>query len=874
MLSRHMIGSLVVAAGMLLFCKEAAARHGKGGSVTYEYRGAGAAAGTSSYRVTVKHYVDCNSSNLIEASSFLGVFDAATNVLLKTVTIARAGTYTLQKNQFNPCISPVPTICFFVTDYIDNIELPDNTAGYVLAEQECCRISNIVNVQNSSSYGTTNTNTIPGVINGVVYRKNTSPVYAQRDTAVICHNSPFTIDFSAADEDRDQLFYSFCPAKAGASSQNRQPNPPSPPPYADLPYQGSYSASAPMGSGVQIDPKTGIISGVAPNATGTYVISVCVAEFRGGVQIGNTKKEVHITVADCSLSAATLKPVYVNCDDFSFFFKNENESLNIDKWSWDFGVPSLGTDTSSRATPSYTYPDTGTYVLRLRVSTAAGCVDSTVSKVTVYPGFKAGFTAAGSCYQSPFVFTDNTTSRYGVVNKWLWDFGDPDNTADTSAVRNPVYQYAMPGNKTVQFIVSDSKGCTDTVTKTVAATDKPLLTLAFRDTLICSIDSLRLHAGGSGSFSWAPGSFIQAPNSADPLVYPKNTAVYVVTLNEKGCVSKDSVRVRVLDFITVKLPADTSICLSDSIRLRPVSEALQYQWSPAVGLSNAQTKYPGAAPTQNTVYQVTATLGKCQDKAAILVRTAPYPQADAGADTAVCFGDHARLNAAIKAASFDWSPLGSLQLGNTLHPVSVSLTSTKYVLTVYDTLGCPKPVRDTVQVTVYPRVPAYAGNDTVVVAGQPLQLQATGGSVYAWTPFTALNNPFISNPVATFTPSTDSVTYTVRVTRSDGCYGDDQVKVKVFKTLPQIFVPTGFTPNGDGRNDVLKPVLAGMKGLTYFRVYNRWGQLVYSTTTIDQGWDGTVHGIQQKTDTFVFMAEGTDYSGKTQRVKGTVVLIR
>ncbi|MBE7170659.1 MAG: gliding motility-associated C-terminal domain-containing protein [Williamsia sp.] len=874
MLNGRMILRLVLVAGLACLFKTASARHGKGGSITYEYKGAGSATGSSVYRITVKHYVDCSSANLIEASSYLGIFDAATNNLIRTVTIARTNTYTLQKNQFSPCINPVPEICFFVVEYIDNIELADNIAGYVLAEQECCRISNIVNVQNSSNYGTTNTNTIPGVISGIVYRKNTSPVYAQRDTAVICHNAQFTIDFSAVDEDGDQLTYSFCSAKAGASSQNRQPNPPSPPPYADLPYQGAYSAAAPMGSGVQIDARTGLISGVAPDATGTYVISVCVAEFRGGVQIGTTKKEVHMTVADCSLSGATLKPSYVNCADFSFDFKNENQSFNIDTWSWDFGVPSLRTDTSSKARPSYTYPDTGTFVLKLKVSTAAGCIDSATSKVIVYPGFNAGFTATGSCYQSPFLFADTTTTRYGVVDKWSWDFGDPDKTTDTSTARNASYQYTAPGSNTVSFIVSNTKGCIDTVTKTVVVSDKPFLALSFHDTLICSIDSLQLHARGSGSFSWTPASFLQNPSSPDPLVFPKDTAVYVVTLNEKGCVTSDSIRINVLDSVTVKLPADTTICLTDSIRFRPVSDALQYQWLPATGLSDPQRKNPTAAPVRNTVYQVTARLGNCQDKATILVKTIPYPQADAGRDTAVCFGDKAQLNAVIKGSSFLWTPISTLQNGNTLHPRSLSLVTTPYVLTAYDTLGCPKPGRDTVQVIVYPRVPAYAGNDTVVVPGQPLQLNASGGTQYSWTPYTALNNGTISNPVAVFPASLDSITYTVRVTRQDGCYGEDAVKVKIFKTLPEIFVPTAFTPNGDGRNDVLKPILAGIKSLTYFRVYNRWGTLVYSTQEVDKGWDGTVHGMQQKTDTFVYMAEGIDYRGGVQRRKGTVVLIR
>jgi len=98
--------------------------------------------------------------------------------------------------------------------------------------------------------------------------------------------------------------------------------------------------------------------------------------------------------------------------------------------------------------------------------------------------------------------------------------------------------------------------------------------------------------------------------------------------------------------------------------------------------------------------------------------------------------------------------------------------------------------------------------------------------------------------------------------------------VKVFKTPADIFVPTGFTPNGDGRNDVIRPVLVGIKSLTYFRVYNRWGQLVFNTSQAGKGWDGTVGGTLQATDNFVYMVQAIDYTGKTIFKKGDFVLIR
>ena len=73
-----------------------------------------------------------------------------------------------------------------------------------------------------------------------------------------------------------------------------------------------------------------------------------------------------------------------------------------------------------------------------------------------------------------------------------------------------------------------------------------------------------------------------------------------------------------------------------------------------------------------------------------------------------------------------------------------------------------------------------------------------------------------------------------------GCVDSAHVSVKVFKTNPYVFVPTAFTPNGDGLNDDVKPIAVGVKQIKYFSIYNRWGQLVFKTTTNGQGWDGTI----------------------------------
>jgi gliding motility-associated-like protein len=98
--------------------------------------------------------------------------------------------------------------------------------------------------------------------------------------------------------------------------------------------------------------------------------------------------------------------------------------------------------------------------------------------------------------------------------------------------------------------------------------------------------------------------------------------------------------------------------------------------------------------------------------------------------------------------------------------------------------------------------------------------------------------------------------------------------VKVFKTPADIFMPTAFTPNGDGKNDKIFPICVGIQKLVFFRIYNRWGQLVFSTNEIGRGWDGMIGSAQSSTENFVYMVQGIDYMGKVISKKGNVVLVR
>ena len=859
---------------LLLLVSSTFARHIKGGWIQYEYQGVGTTAGTSTYKITVSVFRDCTQTGPMPTS--LGIYDATTYQSVQIITNTSYNSIgTPSKTTFDPCLNNPPTICYAIFTYSTTVTLADNANGYIVAASDANRVTGIVNINNSSATGISFTANIPGTINGVDYHKNTSPYFEFKDTAVICYNANFTYQFQGIDADSDSLSYSFGNGLDGKQTLVA-------PPYNSIPYSGVYSGRSPLGSGVTIDPVTGLISGTAPAATGEYVIAVYVSEWRYGVMINSTKKELQIRVANCSLSAAALKLSYINCDNFVFNFQNESTASTVNSYLWDFGVTTSTKDTSTEATPTFIYADTGIYILSLSVANIAGCKDSARSIVKVYPGFTPSFTVAGSCYQSPFTFKDASYTKYGFINSWLWNFGDPNSTTDTSTQQNNTHQYAISGTVTASLLVTNSKGCSGMFTKTVVVNNKPQMILPFKDTLICSIDSVPLIAKSNGTYSWTPNYNIINPNSSNPIVFPKDTTVYTVTVADQGCIDSATITVNVLNFITVKLSADTGICRTDSAILSPVSDALSYVWTESGGgntLSNYKVKYPRSSPTTNAVtYYVTANLGYCQDKAQITVHTSPYPSVLASTDTSICFGNSVKLNGTITADVFAWSPTNTLYKSNTLQPFAGPQKTTAYVLSVTDTAYCTKTVSDTVVVTVIPKFNINAGNDTSVVIGQPLQLIATGDTSvlqYTWQPATYLNNNTIYNPIATINSTrADIVTFTVKASTKEGCFATDNILVKVFKIAPDILVPSGFTPNNDGKNDVLKPLLIGIAKLDYFTVYNRLGQMVYTTSDNNKGWDGNLKGTAQSSGTYVYITHGIDYLGNSITKKGTTVLIR
>ena len=173
--------------------------------------------------------------------------------------------------------------------------------------------------------------------------------------------------------------------------------------------------------------------------------------------------------------------------------------------------------------------------------------------------------------------------------------------------------------------------------------------------------------------------------------------------------------------------------------------------------------------------------------------------------------------------------------------------------------------------TVYSLPQVSAGNDTTIFVGNTVQLSAicVGGISYQWVPSTYLDNPNIQNPISS--PLND-ITYIVYVTDIFGCTETDTIEVTVDVTT-DLFVPNAFSPNNDGQNDVLYVRGKGIRDLV-FVIYDRWGEKIFETDDIKDGWDGTYNGKKLSTAVFVYNVKVTYYTEEEEELKGNVTLIR
>ena len=480
-----------------------------------------------------------------------------------------------------------------------------------------------------------------------------------------------------------------------------------------------YSATNPLDASpaLSIDPQTGLLTGT-PTTEGQYVVGVCVREYRNGVLIATHIRDFQFNVSECiPVVVASLPDQIISCDDLEISVGNN--SLGAIEYFWDFGDPTTTSDTTSAEfPPNYIYPDTGTYTITLIANPGAPCADTATALVTAYPNLTPGFSVVAGCAGQPVVFTDSSVTTFGVLDEWLWNFGD----GQTGTAQNPEHQYGAGGNYTATLVVTTDKGCIDTISKSFTVMDGP-----------------------------------NADFTADDV-----------------CEGEE--------------------VFFDDLSVVPVGIIVDYDWDLGDGTVSADTE-PTHTYNSTGSYDVTLILlsdNDCNDTITRTVVVGEVPTVDAGPDETIEFGQSTTLNG------------------------------------------------------------------------------TSSGTTYSWIPPETLSDPNSPNPTA---EPTETTTYYLTVTSDDNCAALDSVTIYV-DPLSILNVPNAFSPNNDGTNDILEIHHNDIQELIYFRIYNRWGQMIYETSDLMAGWDGTYKGKEQEVATYVYVAKATGLDGTDFLLKGNVTLLR
>lgn len=531
------------------------------------------------------------------------------------------------------------------------------------------------------------------------------------------------------------------------------------------------------------------------------------------------------------------------------------------------------------------------------------------------------------------------------ITTWDWSFGD--GTISNFNLQMQVHNYTTQGTFPVKLIVTDADGCKDS-TQISVNTYVPDITKS-ADTAICENTSVQLFVSGGTSYNWTPSTLLDDSNSSDPVATPLvTTKFYVDTYIADGCETKDSILVTVNPAPQITMSNDTTICKGTSATLS-ASGGDTYQWTPDQTLSSNNIFNPVANPVESTKYYVKASSNGCSAEDSVLVSVFPVPNIQLTTEPLICINSEAELTAT-GGSSYYWTPANLLhsQTGPTVSSQPLQADATFYV-EVTDEHTCI--YNDSISVKVRAETDFTVSRDTSVCTNNTIQLSASGGDVYdwspkeniqgsstsstitalidksmnfsvvitenichktetltvpvsalplpvvvadksnditcstptaqlsvtgsgvsfLWTPAETLNNTAIPNPVAT--PKSNTV-YSVKATDVNGCINYDSVLVKTdFTDMSPSVMPNAFTPNGDGLNDCFGVRhLAPIQDLD-FRIYNRYGQLIFRTSDPSACWDGTFKGEPQNSGAFAYIVSGRR-TCEVVNLKGKVILIR
>lgn len=559
-------------------------------------------------------------------------------------------------------------------------------------------------------------------------------------------------------------------------------------------------------------------------------------------------------------------------------------------------------------------------------------------------------------------FTVNFANNSTQAVDFYWDFGD----GGTSTLQNPTHTYMSPGTYTIELMTVNDTACVthDTAYYTVYVFQLDTPKLVTRDTVLCnpensldiSVEILNPSSNILGNtIKWTstpPGGIIGADSTDTITVNPSIATTYTVTVWDSIphlCSTFGTAQVNI-DLSPRELEIytnDTTVCYGDTIQVSAKGTAgYTYKWSPTTGVLDTTALEPKIVVTQPTVYILTSSYPFCLDTSVMFqVDVEYYPVVTIDAPKEACRYTEVILNSNISPFrndyTYTWTPNINLSNNNLPNTILTADTTVNYKLTVSTPAGCTGS--DEVSIAVHPGNFGDAISDMGYCPPGELELWATGGVKYRWSPSIGLSNDTIYNPKTNVSTTTE---YQVIITDANNCEDTFNVIVTVYPlavlSLPDSvvihkgesyrvepatnclyfnwFPPSGVsdpqtsdpelsplvrtkyyvtasTENGcettdsmivmvdgskfdvpnafaPGKGNVFKPIKRGDATLNSFTVYNRWGNKIFETKNIDEGWDGTFNGTEQSAGVYVYIVDAVAKDGEQIKMQGNVTLVR
>ncbi len=446
----------------------------------------------------------------------------------------------------------------------------------------------------------------------------------------------------------------------------------------------------------------------------------------------------------------------------------QNQSTGGVSFFWNFDDPSSGgANTAATFNASHTFQFPGTYNVMLIVADPNSCneLDTSYRTINVYPYPVLTLTPDTSFCEGQGI---TLQAAGGQFFQWSPPIGLSSTTTGTT--------FANPAaSQTYTVITTNPGGCADTGQVTISILPLPTAN-AGTGGFICPGDSVQLSASGGGFYNWSNPTTLSNNAIPNPFAFPTQTTNYTLTVTAlNGCTDTDTVTVQVSTVLAQPGP-DIDLCIGDGIPLNG-SGGGTYLWQPPTGLSATNIANPVASPTVNTTYTLTVTDAfGCSHTDSLRVTVHPLPVIDVGPDFVMCENDTVQLTAT-GAATYSWSPPTALSNPNSGSPLTYPSSDITYIVTGTDIYGCRD--QDTLSIDVMPAPVAQAWGGTVICEDSSIQVFASGGNSYAWSPAIVFNDPQLQNPVAVLTQTTDLI---VTVFGANGCRDWDTVNVPVTPT--------------------------------------------------------------------------------------------